>query len=115
MRESPGVAFHAPPNLSALSSIHGSLLVPSRAGQMLIPHDAGLRVCEGDDCRNYSAESGLRHTGMIAALEDREGSLWIGYSGHGLARWLGRDRWQGFAEQEGLAATGIWRMVRNTS
>ena len=52
---------------------------------------------------------------MIAALEDREGSIWIGYSGHSLARWLGRDEWQGFAEDEGLADTGVWRIVRDAS
>jgi signal transduction histidine kinase/CheY-like chemotaxis protein/streptogramin lyase len=113
VRNSSGAAFHAPPNLPTLTSTFRSLLAPSRLGQMLIPHDAGLMVCEGDDCRNYSVESGLQHTGVIAALEDREGSIWIGYSGHGLARWLGRDVWQAFAEDEGLADTGVWRIVRD--
>ena len=115
VRESAGPAFHAPPNLPTLNSTHGSLLAPTRLGQMLIPHDAGLMICEGDDCRNYGAESGLRHTGVIAALEDREGSIWLGYSGHGLARWLGRDQWQSFAEEEGLADPGIWRIVRDAA
>jgi ligand-binding sensor domain-containing protein len=48
-------------------------------------------------------------------MEDREGSLWIGYSGHGVARWLGRDQWQSFAEEEGLANPGIWRIVRDAA
>jgi signal transduction histidine kinase/CheY-like chemotaxis protein/ligand-binding sensor domain-containing protein len=115
VRNSAGGAFHPPSSLPTLTSTFRSLLVPNRLGQILIPHDAGLMVCTGDDCRNYGAESGLQHTGVIAALEDREGSIWIGYSGHGLARWLGRDEWQGFAEDEGLADTGIWRIVRDAS
>ena len=115
MRESAVSAFHAPPGLPRLNLTQGPLLVPNRLGQMMIPHDAGLMVCEGDNCRNYGPESGLRHTGVIAVLEDREGSIWLGYSGHGLARWLGRDQWQGFAEDEGLADPGIWRIVRDAT
>jgi signal transduction histidine kinase/ligand-binding sensor domain-containing protein/ActR/RegA family two-component response regulator len=113
MREPAGAAFHAPPRLAQLTSTHGAHLVPTRLGEMLIPYDAGLMLCEGDNCRSYGVESGLRHTGVITVLEDREGSIWLGYSGHGLARWLGRDQWQGFAEDEGLAEPGIWRIVRD--
>jgi len=115
VRESAGTPFHAPRSFPQLKTTHGSLLVPTRDGQMLIPHDAGLMICEGDACHSYGEESGLRHTGVIAALEDREGSIWIGYSGQGLARWLGRDQWQGFAEEEGLADPGIWRIVRDAA
>ena len=53
--------------------------------------------------------------GSDCALEDREGSIWLGYSGHGLARWLGRNQWQSFAEDEGLADAGIWRIVRDAA
>src|SRR5208283_3683375 len=110
-----GEVFHPPPGLPPLTSTHGTHLVPTRLGEMLIPHDAGLMACKGGACRNYGVESGLRHTGVTAVLEDREDSIWIGYSGHGLARWLGRDQWQGFAEEEGLADPGIWRIVRDSA
>ncbi len=115
VRESPGSRFQEVPNLPPLDSTRGSLLVPNRLGQVMIPHDAGLTVCDGDHCRNYGAESGLRHAEVLTAMEDREGSLWLGYSGHGLARWLGRDQWQGFAEQEGLANPAIWRIMRDAA
>jgi signal transduction histidine kinase/CheY-like chemotaxis protein/ligand-binding sensor domain-containing protein len=115
MRESPGSPFHEVPNLPKLDSTRAWLLVPSRSGQMWIPHSLGLTICEGDRCRNYGAESGLRRTQAIAVLEDREGSLWLGYSGHGLARWLGRDQWQSFADAEGLTNPSIWRIARDAS
>ena len=112
VRESPGAVFHAAPNLGKLDSTRGSPLISGRRGQVLIPHNAGLAICGGGDCRNYGAESGLRRAEALTALEDREGSLWIGYSGHGLARWLGGGQWQSFAEEEGLANPQIWRIVR---
>jgi len=115
VRDPAGQAFHAVRNLPALDSSRGSLLVSNRLGQVLIPHYGGLMICGGDDCRNYGPESGLRRTEVLSALQDREGSVWIGYSGHGLARWLGRDQWQSFAEEEGLTNPGIWRIVRDAA
>ena len=32
-----------------------------------------------------------------------------------MARWLGRDQWQNFAEEEGLANPSIWRIVRGAA
>jgi signal transduction histidine kinase/CheY-like chemotaxis protein/streptogramin lyase len=115
VREPGGAVFHGIPNLPALDSSHGTLLAADRLGEILIPHNAGLTICKGSDCRNYGAESGLEHAEAYAAMEDREGSIWIGYSGHGLARWLGRGQWQSFDEREGLANPGIWRIVRDAS
>src|SRR5208283_1268303 len=59
VRGSADTTFHTPPHLPQLNSTHNALLAPSRGGQMMIPHDAGLMVCDGDRCRNYSVESGL--------------------------------------------------------
>jgi len=107
VRESSGAAFHTVRDLPVLNSSRGSLLVLNRRGQVMIPHNAGLMICDGEQCRNYGTESGLRRTEVLTALEDRKGSLWLGYSGHGLARCLGRDEWQSFTEEEGLGSPGI--------
>ena len=115
VRDSPGSHFHGVASLSKLDSGHGSLVVANRLGQVMIPHNAGLTICEGEHCQNYGTESGLLHAELITVVEDREGLLWLGYSGHGLARWLGRGIWQNFAEDEGLANPGIWRIVRDTA
>jgi len=115
VREPAGQVFHVVANLPVLDSDRGMNLASTRNGQILIPHDGGLMICNGENCRNYGAESGLRRSEVIAAIEDREGSLWLGYSGHGLGRWLGRDQWQSFGEEEGLANLGIWRIVRDAA
>jgi signal transduction histidine kinase/CheY-like chemotaxis protein/streptogramin lyase len=112
----PGArSFHALASLPRLDSSRSLLLVATRNGKVLIPNYAGLAICEGGECRTYGVEGGLERAEVVTALEDREGSVWIGYSGHGLARWLGRDQWQSFAEQEGLNNPGIWRIVRDAA
>src|ERR1022692_3050608 len=115
VRELRGSVFHEVAHLPRLNSTHGSPLVTNRLGQILIPHNAGLMICDGSHCRNYGPESGLRRTEVLAVMEDREGSLWLGYSGHGLARWLGREQWQSFNEEEGLVNPGIWRIARDVT
>jgi signal transduction histidine kinase/DNA-binding response OmpR family regulator/streptogramin lyase len=115
VRDSPDSSFHTLPGLPRFDSTHGSPLMSDHLGEVLIPHNAGLTICGGDRCRDYGPESGLQRAEVLAAVEDREGSLWLGYSGHGVARWLGRDHWQDFADQEGLANPGIWRIVRDAA
>ena len=115
VREPRSPVFHPVADLPALDSSHGVLLATDHLGEVLIPHNAGLMICRGGQCRNYGAESGLVNAEVFAVAEDREGSLWLGYSGHGLARWLGREQWQNYAEQEGLANPGIWRVVHDAA
>jgi ligand-binding sensor domain-containing protein len=115
VRDSPALPFHAVRCLPGLNSTHNSNMVATRGGPVLIPHGDGLMICDSGHCRNYGTESGLRHTEVTSVFEDREGSLWVGYSGHGLARWLGREQWQSFAEEEGLAHPSIWRIVRDAT
>jgi len=112
VREYPGTPFHEMANLRKLESTHGAPLATGSLGEMLIPHNAGVMICHGANCRNYGRESGLLSAEVLTAFEDREGSLWLGYSGHGMARWLGRRQWQSFGEQEGLANPSIWRIAR---
>jgi ligand-binding sensor domain-containing protein len=113
VKESGATAFHEMPELRGLESTRGWQVIPTHSGQVLIPHNSGLTVCSGGDCWKHGQESGLRHTEVLAGVVDREGSLWLGYSGHGLARWLGRNQWESFTEQEGLGDLGIWRIVRD--
>lgn len=100
-------------HIASLTSTHRILLVPSRHGDVMVPHSGGLAICRPTGCRNYGVESGLRNAEVLAVHEDREGSLWIGYSGRGLERWLGREQWESFAESEGLTDLQIWRIARD--
>jgi len=48
-----------------------------------------------------------------AALEDREGSLWIALLGGGLARWLGNWEWEAWTKKQGLPSDLIWSIRRD--
>lgn len=115
VREKPGAPFHSVRNLPRLDSTHNAVLTTDHRGRILIPHTGGLAICDAGRCRNYGPDSGLRRAEVYSVMEDREGSLWIGYSGHGLARWLGETQWQSFGEEEGLLNPGIWRIVRDAA
>jgi signal transduction histidine kinase/ligand-binding sensor domain-containing protein/ActR/RegA family two-component response regulator len=101
--------------IAQLPSTHSAILVTDTHGEILVPHTAGLAICNPQGCRNYGVESGLQHTELLTVSEDREGSFWLGYSGRGLDRWLGREDWQSFGELEGLTDSQIWRIVRDRS
>jgi ligand-binding sensor domain-containing protein len=112
VRDPGSGAFRAAASLPQLDSSRNAPLITTRR-EVLIPNYSGLAICDRSGCRNFGVESGLQRAEVLTALEDREGSLWIGYSGHGLARWLGREQWQSFGESDGLGNPGIWRIVRD--
>jgi signal transduction histidine kinase/ligand-binding sensor domain-containing protein/CheY-like chemotaxis protein len=85
-----------------------------RAGDLLVPTVRGL-ACRTPDgvWRTIDRSNGLPGSSVTATLEDREGSLWIGVTGNGLVRWLGRRRWAGWTEAEGLSHDIIWGVRRD--
>jgi signal transduction histidine kinase/DNA-binding response OmpR family regulator/streptogramin lyase len=115
VREAGVSSFHEVQSGRKLDSTRSPTLIADGSGQVMIPHAGGLMICNGERCTNYWAESGLRKAEVYTVAQDREGSLWIGYSGQGLARWLGREQWQSYSEQEGITDSAIWRIVRDAS
>ena len=112
--KAPGAqAFREVRQLRGLDSTRGWQMIPVHSGPMLILHNSGLTECSGDACWTRTQDDSRRHAEILAGLVDREGSLWLGYAGHGLARWLGRNQWESFGEQEGLDELAIWRIVRD--
>ncbi len=99
------------PEASALGSLYllrnGTLLVPSRYGLMRQTASGWERI---------GTERGLLVSMVACALEDREGSIWIGLDGSGLARWLGTNQWESWTPSEGLAgsAKSIFRSSAGT-
>jgi len=114
-RDAEGSRFHEIVAARRLNSTRGVTVVADGSREVMIPHAGGLLICDGDRCTNYGPESGLRKAEVYSAIRDREGSLWLGYSGHGLAHWLGREQWQNYGEEEGLANPAVWRIVRDPS
>ena len=99
-------------------------LVPSNAsyatlvidgdGRLLIPTDRGL-VRRGSSWELISARDTFDTNDLSVAYQDREGSVWLGLPGRGLARWLGYNQWQGWTEAEGLSSDSVWSILRDGS
>jgi ligand-binding sensor domain-containing protein len=85
------------------------------AGALLVPTYRGLARPSRDGWDVVDAEMGLTANDISAVLQDREGSIWIGLLGSGLARWLGYDEWEGWTTHEGLSRESIWSITRDAN
>ena len=85
------------------------------AGRLLVPTNRGLarRLTTGWEV--IDAEQGLNSNDISAVFQDREGSIWLGLLGSGLARWLGYDEWQNWTTHEGLSRESVWSITRDSN
>src|SRR5579871_220730 len=90
----------------------GSLYL-QRNGNLLVPTSNGLMRQGATGWERVGAERGLLVSNVSSVLEDREGSIWIGLEGSGLARWLGTSQWESWTPAEGLA--GSAKMIFRSS
>ena len=89
------------------------VLSTDHAGRLLIPTDHGLRRETPNGWQTIGSSQGLYTNATSRALEDREGSIWIGLNGAGLARWVGHEEWVGWSSSEGLTHDAVWCMRRD--
>ena len=80
-------------------------------GRLLIPVTGGLAIYDGEECRFLTRRQGLLGTSVSAVYMDREGAIWLGMTGRGLARWIGYGEWETYADSEGLEDETIWQVV----
>lgn len=85
------------------------------SGEILVPTIRGLARKVGGVWKLIGKKEGLPGPAANAALVDREGSLWVGLVGEGLARRLGEGTFTGGGEDEGLAHNLVWAIAREES
>jgi signal transduction histidine kinase/ligand-binding sensor domain-containing protein len=85
------------------------------AGRLLAPTYRGLARQSDTGWEIVNAKDGLTTNDISAVLQDREGSIWIGLLGSGLARWLGYNEWQSWGEMEGLSRESTWSIIRDAT
>jgi diguanylate cyclase (GGDEF)-like protein len=114
-RREPGtVTFVRDDDGLPASSEFGRLALGS-GGEILVPTIRGLAKKSGGVWELIGKREGLPGPAANAALVDREGSLWIGLAGEGLARRLGEGAFTGVGEDEGLAHNLVWAIAREES
>jgi diguanylate cyclase (GGDEF)-like protein len=89
--------------------------IPSldRSGNLLLPTVMGLFRRIDNRWLNVGERQGLATNAVYAALEDREGAIWVGLGGAGVDRWAGSENWSGWGESEGLPDSVVWSVVRD--
>jgi len=88
----------------------GGQMEVDRGGRLLVPTIEGLTIDEGRHFRTVGGREGLRGP-VYSVLPDREGSIWLGLAGHGLARWRGYGEWEAFTSDSGLASELIYQIL----
>jgi len=83
-------------------------------GWLLVATDKGLARQTATGWEVVDAQHGLTTNDISAVIQDREGSIWLGLLGSGLARWQGYNEWQSWNTNEGLSRESIWSIVRDT-
>jgi ligand-binding sensor domain-containing protein len=91
-------------NLPELSSFgpRGLIRVDTK-GNVIIPVGDGLAIERDGRWQMVGRPAGL-HGPVYSVLQDREGSVWLGLAGHGLAKWLGYGEWEHFNSDSGLGS-----------
>jgi signal transduction histidine kinase/ligand-binding sensor domain-containing protein len=89
-------------------------LVEDRRGHLLVSTDRGLaRRIEGRWELTGIAQ-GLPSEAVTSILEDREGSVWLGLWGSGLARWPAPGEWTNWTTADGLGNDTVWAVRRDS-
>ncbi len=83
-------------------------------GKLLVPSSTGL-YWQGMDghWQVITDKQGISSNDIQFAMEDREGTLWIGGSGTGLDRLPGVHEWSGWTTAEGLPDNTTWATQRD--
>ncbi len=118
---SPSLLYRKPPGGEPFirerpelaSSIFFGALSQGRKGSILVPTDEGLAVRRGQNWTLVDDKRGLHTSMTTAALEDRDGSLWVALVGAGVARWIGYGEWEGWTKAQGLPSDLIWSIRRD--
>lgn len=79
-------------------------------GRLLVPTTAGLAIRENNRFRLAGRMEGLLPP-VYSVLQDREGAVWLGLAGRGLAKWLGYSTWENFSAQSGLTGETVYEIL----
>ncbi len=88
-------------------------LAEDRQGRMLVATDRGLARLIDERWQLTGIAQGLQSDTVTSILEDREGSIWLGLWGSGVARWPGPGEWTNWTTADGLSNDIVWAVRRD--
>ena len=90
-------------------------LALDRSGTVMVSTDLGLARWIKERWTLLNSSQGLESDTISSTLEDREGQIWVGLWGAGLARWLGNGEWVNWTKSDGLSNNIVWAIRRARS
>lgn len=90
-----------------------TLLKADARGRVFVGTDSGLAIFQPEGSLFLGNREGLAGSSVRAVMSDRNGSVWIGFSGQGVARWLGGEAWERYQTRDGLLDNNIWCIRRD--
>jgi diguanylate cyclase (GGDEF)-like protein len=99
-----------PPHARLTAEILNVPLAQDPQGRILTTTDVGLSRWQGG-WQDYSAMNGIPATGISAILSSRDGQVWLGLPGRGIARWLGYGHFESWTMAQGLRANAVWSIL----
>jgi ligand-binding sensor domain-containing protein len=84
-------------------------------GIVMVSTDQGLARWIDGRWELIGTAQGLESDTVTTVMQDREGSIWIGLWGAGLARWPGNREWTNWTTRDGLSNDIVWAVRRDPS
>ncbi|WP_177196805.1 ligand-binding sensor domain-containing diguanylate cyclase [Duganella sp. CF517] len=104
---------HAPPGVAQATVRQLFPMAQDGDGTLVSNNDYGLLRGVAGAWREYGASEGLKADGGISAIYvDRDGELWLGLAGRGLAHWQGYRSVANWTTAQGLPSDDIWSFHR---
>lgn len=88
-------------------------VVEDPQGHILTRTDHGLARWDGREWQMFGAANGLPDVGITAMMFDRDGDLWLGTYGRGVALWSGYGVVEGWAGPQGMDTVPNWSIARD--
>ncbi len=83
-------------------------------GRVLVNLSSGMARYENGRWGLFRSGVDVPEHEIDTILTDRQGSVWLGINGYGIARWLGYDRIENWNEHNGLSdSTVVWNIARD--
>ena len=84
-----------------------------RKGRLMVPTVRGLFLRHEDYWEVIDEKRGTATNSVFSAMQDREGTYWLGLGGNGIERWEGEGTWSGWTDAEGLPDKVVWAELRD--
>ncbi|MEO8049488.1 MAG: two-component regulator propeller domain-containing protein [Acidobacteriota bacterium] len=104
--------FELQPGLAESTNTFPTMALDA-SGRLLAPTNRGLMRQADTGWDSIDAEQGVTSNDISTVFQDREGSIWLGLLGSGLARWLGYGEWQSWTAHDGLSRESVWSITRD--